>query len=132
MSTSSVRISDLPATGLKTNSTFFQCSERGLYRLPRSSLSEYDVIFLSSSVFICYRFELFVDLVTKGFIFEKDNEELMEYLHDRAARAAQKALNRGDGDVRQVETRLKDDLSSAVYEKTKRKPQIVPRVLFLN
>ena len=72
------------------------------------------------------------ELITKGFVFEKDNAELIRYLTDRAEDAVVECLEDGETDERVFEKRMKDALSSAAYEKTKRKPIIVTKMSFLS
>lgn len=72
------------------------------------------------------------DLVTRGFVLEKENEELIAFLKDRAAHCALKWIGKGIEDEQTMSTRLKEDIGNAIYEKTKRKPVIVAHAVLIS
>lgn len=70
------------------------------------------------------------DVVSRGFVYVRENEPLME----EAKKVVQKSLEAGlrSGDVRdrmRIKTRVRDDLSKFLYQKTGRKPMILPVIM---
>lgn len=70
------------------------------------------------------------DVVSRGFVYVKENEELMV----EARRVVQRSLDaclsgKRDCDWLQLKTRVKDDLSRFVFSKTGRKPMILPVIM---
>lgn len=70
------------------------------------------------------------DVVSRGFVYVKENEELMV----EAKRVVQRSLDaclsgKGDSDWLQLKTRVKDDLSRFLFSKTGRKPMILPVIM---
>ena len=66
------------------------------------------------------------DLVSRGFVYVKENEELMEYARQVALNALDKALDSGIRDWSTLKARVRDALSSYIYEVTMRSPIILP------
>ena len=66
------------------------------------------------------------DLVSRGFVYVKENEELMEYARQVALNALDKALDSGIRDWNTLKARVRDALSSYIYEVTMRSPIILP------
>jgi len=66
------------------------------------------------------------DIITRGFIYIRDNVELMDGLRAELKRAAAQRFNRVDLDRFKVE--LKDHISHYLYEHTKRSPVLIPVV----
>ena len=70
------------------------------------------------------------DVVSRGFVYVRENEPLME----EAKKVVQKSLEAGlrAGDIRdrmRLKTRVRDDLSKFLYHKTGRKPMILPVIM---
>lgn len=66
------------------------------------------------------------DIITRGFIYIRDNTELMDGLRAELKRAAAQRFTRVDLDRFKVE--LKDHISHYLYEHTKRSPILIPVV----
>ena len=66
------------------------------------------------------------DLVSRGFVYVKENEELMEYARQVALNALDKALDSGIRDWNTLKARVRDALSSYIYEVNMRSPIILP------
>ncbi len=66
------------------------------------------------------------DLVSRGFVYVKENEELMEAARQVALNALDKALDSGIRDWNTLKARVRDALSSYIYEVTMRSPIILP------
>lgn len=69
------------------------------------------------------------DIISRGFVYVRESENLME----EARNIVKKSLDRCTGNkVREwapIKTSIKDDLREFLYEKTKRKPMILPIIM---
>lgn len=66
------------------------------------------------------------DIVSRGFVFVKENEALMNSARDLACRIIDEQYDRRYHDWNSVKTKLRDEISKFMYEKTKRSPMILP------
>ena len=72
------------------------------------------------------------DIVSRGFVYVRESEELMEQAKNIAADAIFRALDKGDSaDRMALKTSVKEDLTKFLYAKTKRKPMILPIIMNL-
>lgn len=69
------------------------------------------------------------DIVSRGFVYVRESEELMEEVRQLAMQAIQDCLNRRDVDRMELKTCVKDTLSKYLYAKTKRKPMVLPVIM---
>ena len=70
------------------------------------------------------------DVVSRGFVYVRESEELMEEVRAIAAEAIEKCLSgRGSVDRMQLKNCVKDDLSKFLYARTKRKPMVLPVIM---
>ncbi|MBR3738392.1 MAG: ribonuclease J [Eubacterium sp.] len=69
------------------------------------------------------------DIVSRGFVFVKENEELMAAAKDVAEKVFNSNYNKKYRDWNSIKTRLRDDISKLMYEKTKRSPMILPIIM---
>lgn len=70
------------------------------------------------------------DVVSRGFVYVRESEELMDEVRAIAAEAIEKCLDSGNKiDRMQLKTCVKDDLSKFLYAKTKRKPMVLPVIM---
>lgn len=70
------------------------------------------------------------DVVSRGFVYVRENEELMAEAKHVVQRSLDACLSRkGDCDWLQLKTRVKDDLSKFLFAKTGRKPMILPVIM---
>ena len=69
------------------------------------------------------------DIVSRGFVYVRESEELMEDLRCIAADALDEALDRGYGEWNQIKNLIKDALSRCIYQRTKRRPMILPIIM---
>ena len=70
------------------------------------------------------------DVISRGFVYMRESEELIEQLREIATSTLSSCLNkRGGIDRMQIKTRLRDDLSRFLYSKTKRRPMILPVIM---
>ena len=66
------------------------------------------------------------DLITRGFVYVKESEELMDELKQVAQEAVD---NTCGGDWAAIKGAVKGDLSAYLYKKTKRSPMILPVIM---
>ena len=70
------------------------------------------------------------EIISRGFVYVRESEELMDEVKQIAADTIEKCLNkRGTVDRMELKTSLRDDLTKFLYSKTKRKPMILPVIM---
>lgn len=69
------------------------------------------------------------DVVSRGFVYVRENEELINELREIAADAIDNCLSHGKQDWNQMKNAVKEELSRAIYQKTKRRPMILPIIM---
>ena len=70
------------------------------------------------------------DVVSRGFVYVRENEPLMEEAKQVVQRSLETGLRSGDArDRMRLKTRVRDDLSRFLFHKTGRKPMILPVIM---
>ena len=69
------------------------------------------------------------DIVSRGFVYVRESEDLMEQIKVIARDALEDCLENNITDWSQLKGKVKDDLSKFLYAKTHRKPMILPVVM---
>ena len=69
------------------------------------------------------------DIITRGFVYVKESEGLMEELRQVALEALQSVDTRYSTDWSAIKSAIKGDLSGFLYKKTKRSPMILPVIM---
>ena len=69
------------------------------------------------------------DIITRGFVYVKESEGLMEELRQVALEAIQSVDSRYSTDWAAIKGAIKGDLSGYLYKKTKRSPMILPVIM---
>ena len=69
------------------------------------------------------------DIVSRGFVYVKESEELMEELKNIAKEAIYFCIDENISDANAIKSKVKDDLTKYIYSKTKRKPMILPIIM---
>ena len=69
------------------------------------------------------------DIITRGFVYVKESEGLMDELRQVAAEALTGLDDRGIIDWAAIKGAVKGDLSNYLYKKTKRSPMILPVIM---
>ena len=69
------------------------------------------------------------DIITRGFVYVKESEGLMEDLRQVALEAIQSVDTRYSTDWSAIKGVIKGDLSNYLYKKTKRSPMILPVIM---
>ncbi len=71
------------------------------------------------------------DIVSRGFVYVKESEELMRRAREVASAAVERALDKRGCDYTYLKTAIRDDLAKFIYKETKRKPMILPVIMDL-
>ena len=66
------------------------------------------------------------DIITRGFIYVKESEELMESLQEVAMEAIERCQRKRVRDWSSIKSAIKNDISGYLYKHTKRNPMILP------
>lgn len=69
------------------------------------------------------------DVVSRGFVYVRDAEPLMEQARAIVRDTLEKCLDRGVRDWSTMKTRVRDELSHYIYEISKRSPMILPVIM---
>ncbi len=69
------------------------------------------------------------DIISRGFVYMRESEELINQLQMLAYDSIAACLDRGITDWAQVKSKIKDDMSKYLYSKTKRSPMILPIIM---
>lgn len=68
------------------------------------------------------------EIITRGFIYVKESEELMRELTEVASGAALAALGKGGRDAGELRGAVKSAVSGYLFKHTKRSPMVIPVV----
>ena len=66
------------------------------------------------------------DIITRGFVYVKDNEDLMEAMRIIVSSSLEDCRAKGISDHAAIKTDIKNSLSAFLYKNTKRSPMILP------
>ena len=66
------------------------------------------------------------DIVSRGFVYVKESEELMEEARRIAESALNQSISRRYDDRMAIKAHIKDELAKFIFKKTKRRPMILP------
>ena len=69
------------------------------------------------------------DIITRGFVYVKESEELMENLRKVAEEAVERCQRKHIKDWNTIKSAIKNDLSGYLYKTTKRTPMILPVIM---
>ena len=69
------------------------------------------------------------DIVSRGFVYVRESEELMEEVRKIAVDAIDISLRRSGLDWFEMKAAIKDDITKFLYGKTKRKPMVLPIIM---
>ena len=69
------------------------------------------------------------DIITRGFIYVKESEELIEDLREVAWEAIERCQRKRTRDWNTIKSAIKNDLSGYLYKHTKRNPMILPVIM---
>ena len=69
------------------------------------------------------------DVVTRGFVYVKESEELIKAAREVAVEAIEAQTDGGYFDWNSIKASLRDEISHLMYERTKRSPMILPVIM---
>ena len=69
------------------------------------------------------------DVVTRGFVYVKESEELINAAREVAVEAVEAQTDGGYFDWNSIKASLRDEISHLMYERTKRSPMILPVIM---
>ena len=69
------------------------------------------------------------DIVSRGFVYVRESDELMDEARIVVNEAVEGCLDRGISDWGKLKNAIKDDLGEYVWKKTKRRPMILPIIM---
>lgn len=68
------------------------------------------------------------DIVSRGFVYVRESEELMDKAKTLVTETAKKGLS-GRSDFSTIKSNMRDELSEFIFQKTKRSPMILPIIM---
>ena len=66
------------------------------------------------------------DIVSRGFVYVRESEELMDEAQEVVEDAVDNAMNKKGADWTRIKNAIRDDLSDFLWKRTKRSPMILP------
>ncbi len=69
------------------------------------------------------------DVITRGFVYVKESEELIDNAKQVAAKSFKKCAEKNIREWGNIKSAVRDDLSDYIYQKTKRSPMILPVIM---
>ncbi len=72
------------------------------------------------------------DVVTRGFVYVKESEELINEINDLASNILERCYYQNIRDWNSVKMKIKDGVSRFLFQKTKRSPMILPIIMEVN
>lgn len=92
----------------------------------RKHLSQYGIIIASITLTPKKKLVAGPDIISRGFVYVRENEDLMEALRQVATDSVNDTLRSKNSDWTAIKTNLRSALGDFIYDKTKRKPMILP------
>jgi ribonuclease J len=92
----------------------------------RKRLSEDGIIVVSAGIdleYMCISIE--PEIISRGFVYEKENEELLARITECARQSLIRSLAKGVDDLEILRARLRDDIAEYARKRTKHRPMIV-------
>ena len=69
------------------------------------------------------------DIVSRGFVYVREAEEMMEEVREISRTALDDCLWNGETEWNQMKTSVKDSVSKFLFQRTKRRPMILPVIM---
>ena len=69
------------------------------------------------------------DIISRGFIYMKESEELLDEARSLAFETLENAISRRGGDRTQIKNSIRDELGRFFFKKTKRKPMVLSVIM---
>ena len=92
----------------------------------RKRLSEEGIIIVTAGVDLdCLCISIPPEVITRGFVYEKENEDLIGRIAESARNSLIRNFAKGVEDIEVLRSRLRDDIAEYARKRTKHKPMIV-------
>ena len=69
------------------------------------------------------------DIISRGFIYVRESEELVNEIKEISYDSIQSSIDKNIFKWSEIKNNIRNDVSSFIYSKTKRKPIIVPIIM---
>ncbi|MFZ5651180.1 MAG: ribonuclease J [Bacillota bacterium] len=69
------------------------------------------------------------DIVSRGFVYVRESEQLMEEVREKVRAILDKCSDRGITEWSNIKSQVRDSLGKFLYEKTRRRPMILPIIM---
>lgn len=69
------------------------------------------------------------DVVSRGFVYVRESEKLMDEIREKVKAVMDKCFEKGLTDWSTIKSQIKDALGKFLYEKTRRRPMIIPIIM---
>jgi ribonuclease J len=69
------------------------------------------------------------DIVSRGFVYVRESEDLMEHAREVVENALQNCVERNITDWSRIKNMVKDALNDFLWKRTKRSPMILPIIM---
>ena len=69
------------------------------------------------------------DIVSRGFVYVREAEQLMDDARELARKALENCIRHNPYDWNTMKTRVRDELSRMLFQKTKKSPIILPIIM---
>ena len=69
------------------------------------------------------------DIISRGFVYVKESEELMSKVKEVAAESIERVIKKKMRDWATIKTIIRDDIAKFIFKETKRKPMILPVIM---
>ena len=69
------------------------------------------------------------DIISRGFVYVRESETLMQGAKDIALETIEKCLSRGSVDWSSMKAEIKSDVADFIFKETKRRPMILPVIM---
>ena len=66
------------------------------------------------------------DIISRGFIYLRDNEELMNQIRQYIKQKAARSFTNRKADIDEIKREIKDDVTHILYDQTRRTPIVIP------
>ena len=69
------------------------------------------------------------DIVSRGFVYVREAEELMEEAKERVRQSLEKCAEKNITEWAAIKSNIRDGLGKFLYERTRRRPMILPIIM---
>ncbi|HVH96125.1 MAG TPA: Zn-dependent hydrolase, partial [Bacillus sp. (in: firmicutes)] len=69
------------------------------------------------------------EIISRGFVYVRESEKLLEDASQRVREIVEQTISRDSFDWAVIKQEMRDSLNQFLYEKTKRRPMILPIIM---